>query len=93
MKAVISGKFLNSKINGIPRYAMEVVKHMDPLAEGMDIEICYPADLSEDKIPHFKNIKPVPFGKRKRVGYSVRRKICSTQKCAVCKFSQPGWAL
>lgn len=55
--------FLNSKINGIPRYAMEVVKHMDPLAEGMDIEICYPTDLSEDKTPHFKNIKPVPFGK------------------------------
>lgn len=63
MKAVINGMFLNSKINGIPRYAMEVVKHMDPLAEEMDIEICYPTDLSEDKTPHFKNIKPVPFKK------------------------------
>lgn len=62
-KVVLSGKFLNSKINGIPRYAMEVVKHMDPLAEGMDIEICYPTDLAADKIPDLKNIKPVPFGK------------------------------
>ncbi len=55
-KVVLSGKFLNSKINGIPRYAMEVVKHMDPLAEGMDIEICYPTDLAADKIPDLKTL-------------------------------------
>ena len=79
-KVVLSGKFLNSKINGIPRYAMEVVKHMDPLAEGMNIEICYPTDLAADKIPYFKNIKPMPFGKNGK-GWDI---LCG-EKYARCQ--------
>lgn len=63
MKTVISGKFLNSKINGIPRYAMEVVQHMDSLAKGMNIELCYPENIPTDKVPCLKNIKTVPFGR------------------------------
>ena len=63
MKTVFSGRFLNYRINGIPRYAMEIINHLDLVAEGMDIELCYPEDISSEKVPHLKNIKAVPFGK------------------------------
>ena len=42
-KVIIDGMFLRFPINGIPRYAMEVVKAMDMLLsdENLEVILCY----------------------------------------------------
>ena len=58
-KVVIDGMFLRFPINGIPRYAMEVVKSLDEalISEKVEVILCYPEDIPLDKLPVLKNIQ------------------------------------
>lgn len=62
MKFIINGNFLTEPIMGVQRYAFEIVKELDHLIKGMDVEIAVP-DVGAP-IPAFENIKVVQFGSR-----------------------------
>ena len=65
-KVVISGKVLCSKTNGIPRYAQELIKHLDSLFEfeKFDIDLIVPVDIDVSNIPKLDNISVVKKGKK-----------------------------
>ena len=62
MKYVINGKFLAEKITGIQRYAYELTRELDAMAEGRDIELFVPSDATAD-LSVYHHIKLVPSGK------------------------------
>ena len=62
MKYVINGKFLAEKITGIQRYAYELTRELDAMAEGLDIELFVPSDATAD-LSVYRHIKLVPSGK------------------------------
>ena len=72
-KVVISGMFLRFPINGIPRYAMEVVKELDKLLlnKNIDVTLCYPQDVPSEKIPKLNNITPLCLKTSFRKGWNI----------------------
>ena len=62
MKYVINGKFLAEKITGIQRYAYELTRELDAMAEGRDIELFVPSDATAD-LSVYHHIKLVPSDK------------------------------
>lgn len=63
-KIAISGRAFITGINGIPRYEFEVLKRVDLLLNGEDLELCLPQNVNFDY--PFKNIKIVRLTERKR---------------------------
>lgn len=72
-KVVIDGMFLRFPINGIPRYAMEVVKAMDMLLsdENLEVILCYPDDIPLEKLPNLKNISPLCLKSKIKKGWNI----------------------
>lgn len=72
-KIVIDGMFLRFPINGIPRYAMEVVKALDGLLseDDLDVILCYPEDIPVEKLPSLKNIKSLCLKSKIRKGWNI----------------------
>lgn len=58
---VINGKFLSQKVTGVQRYAREVLKELDKIADN-GIEIVLFADKNAEDIPAFRHIKVVISG-------------------------------
>ena len=71
-KVVIDGLFLRFPINGIPRYCAEVVKSLDELLseENLDVTLCYPSDVNDEKLPQLKNIKFEKLGGKVSKGWN-----------------------
>ena len=61
MRFIINGTFLEQRITGVQRYARELLKELDLLCAGMEIEIVVSQSA---KVPKFSNIKTVVRGKR-----------------------------
>lgn len=62
---VIDGLFLTQKMTGTQRYACEITRELDNIAEGSKITILTPK--STTKFPKYKNIKIVQFGNHKGI--------------------------
>lgn len=58
---VINGKFLSQKVTGVQRYAREVLKELDHIADH-GIEIVLLADKNSKDIPDFRNIRVIISG-------------------------------
>lgn len=58
---VIEGLFLTQRITGIQRYAYEITMELDKLVQKNELEIIVPQSVR--KIPDFKNIKVIKYGK------------------------------
>ncbi len=61
MAYVIDGLFLSQKITGIQRFAYEICKELDAIAEKNEIEVLVPEEL--DNTFDFQNFKVVGYGK------------------------------
>jgi len=70
-KTVINGGYLTERISGIPRYANEVVRHLDKSAAGENIALYVPAETENDKLTEFNNIEIVR-GEPKASGWNTR---------------------
>lgn len=88
---VISGKFLAKPINGIPRYAMEIVRHLDSIVEDMDITLCYPEDIDSSKLPDLCNIKLKALGKSK-IGWdqTILAAYCKRRRALLVNLASCG---
>lgn len=91
-KVVVDGMFLRFPINGIPRYAMEVVKAMDMLLsdENLEVILCYPDDIPLEKLPNLKNISPPLFEVKNQEGmeYTARGSVCPKEQSFVFRFNE-----
>lgn len=88
---IISGEFLLRPINGIPRYAMEILKRIDEMAVGMNISICYPSDIEKDKIPELRFIKAKPLGKITRGWDEIYlARFCRKEKALLINLASRG---
>jgi|SRR5574344_1040972 glycosyltransferase involved in cell wall biosynthesis len=63
-KVVINGRFLEQKLTGVQRYALEMIKALDTLHTEYKIEIAVPKSLHDTSIPILRNIKVVRIGNR-----------------------------
>lgn len=86
---VISGKFLTQPINGIPRYASEIVRALDELVSTGYIEIIVPKGYAN--LLHLTNIKiveskPLSFG----WDVFVAERYASKKKCTYVNFTSKG---
>ena len=63
---VINGRFLEQKITGVQRFALEVTKALDEFAAGSKVPyiLAIPPQLPEDLIPLLRNIKVERTGSR-----------------------------
>jgi len=91
-KVVFSGKFLMLPINGIPRYAMEVIKELDKIVEYGLVELCYPERLNKKSIPNLKNIKCVPLKGKIIQGWDIlyAEKYAKQQKALFINLCSKG---
>lgn len=64
-KIVINGRFLEQKITGVQRYALEITKAIDKLIinKNLDIELVVPHISKKKELMNLKNIKIVMIGK------------------------------
>ena len=60
-KVVINGRFLEQKITGVQRYALEITKQLDEIATNSSIPflIAIPESVPQENIPLLKNIQVV----------------------------------
>ena len=65
MKYIINGRFYSQKITGVQRYAREIVKELDKICHGMQIEIAIPQDAED--VPSFSNIRATKIGEKGNV--------------------------
>ncbi len=61
-KVMINGYFVDKHINGIPRYAMEIVKRLDKNFAQGEIELIVPKNAIN--IPNLDNIQVIRIGKK-----------------------------
>lgn len=62
-KIVINGRFLNQKITGVQRYALEITKSIDNLCnDDLPIELAVPCSVQN--LPELHNIRIVQVGKK-----------------------------
>lgn len=63
-KIVINGRFLEQKITGVQRYALEITKALDSLLveSEMNFELAIPYSVTDDLLPNFNNIKILKIG-------------------------------
>lgn len=59
---IINGSFTTEHINGVPRYAAEIVKRLDQRFEKGQLELVIPQDAVI--VPQLKNISIIKIGKR-----------------------------
>jgi len=59
---IISGKFLTKPVNGIPRYANEVVKHLDDFVVDKDVTLYMPQGVNSENLLQLHNIKIIQRG-------------------------------
>lgn len=83
-KIVINGKFLGDRMQGIVRYARELVRRLDNLSEGLDITLLVPLNVEAD-LP-LKNIKIVKYGRRNGIKWEQRdlAKYMRKHKDSIC---------
>lgn len=62
---IINGRFLEQKITGVQRYALEITKALDDLfVEGDNCFIAVPGNIEQNKIPAFSHIHVIRLGRR-----------------------------
>ena len=62
---LINGKFYTEKITGMQRYAIEIIKELDKIAEPGEFQLLCP--LNSKNIPKYKNIEVVCYGKKRGI--------------------------
>ena len=61
---VINGRFLEQKITGVQRYALEITKALDVIAEPGQFILAAPSSIPSQNMPHLQHISIVQFGNK-----------------------------
>ncbi|MCD7728668.1 MAG: glycosyltransferase family 4 protein [Clostridia bacterium] len=69
-KIVINGKFLCDRMQGIVRYAREIVTSLDEICDGVDVTLLIPSSTECDL--SLKNIKTEKYGKHSGIKWEQR---------------------
>ena len=60
-RIIINGRFLNKRVTGVARYAIELVNELDKLLSPGEWEIAVPPEV--EHLPEYRNIKVVRTGR------------------------------
>ena len=60
---IINGRFLEQKLTGVQRYALEIVKGIDNVCKDKKVILAIPSDVELNSIPALKNIIVKKIGK------------------------------
>lgn len=90
MKVVVDGNIFSSNMNGIPRYAYEILKRLDKTRfDDIVFELVSYNDMRSN-IPHFSNIRTVVLPKRKFWHYRVLLPYLKAHNAVYLNFSNYG---
>jgi len=96
-KIIINGRFLEQKITGVQRYALEITKALDDVAQKGRFFLAVPRSVPVEKVPALRNIEIVRFGKGHGIFweqisfafYARHNRMCPLNFCNESPFLAP----
>lgn len=96
-KFAINGRFVVRNLTGQERFAREIIQELDKLVKYGTIELVIPQYAEEEKIPKYKNISIVRWGKCKShmweqidfLTYILYKRKIGINLCTTCPLLKP----